>query len=349
MPYETVVLKTIEYLAIPSVVGYETHFLNYLKEDFENLGLAVERHQGILEISGGDLKAGLISAHADRHGLISIGNGQYAYAAEYIKESKYHEINNPSKATLKAICDRFEGEVVFSYEPQTGERLGEGVIESCEPCIDDGNSLFYVRGMDHMPADIPIGYARSAESDGEFLKGQIDNVVSLGVMYVLFQNGFQGTALISAEEEIGKSWVHITNWLNQKNIETQDMVILDTSPYRESAPVDSDIITLRNRDKSGIFNEVLTQKIKQRCTDMLLPFQFKDEYFLSMGLETKDLGSTELGRIVQNKNGRWSGATVQIPTTEYHTSYETTSRGCIESYYKLLQSILVTDPLFATP
>ena len=345
MPFETVVLKTIEYLAVPSVVGHEAHFMRYLKADFKKLGLTIENHDGVLEISGNKPLSLIISAHADRHGLISMGEGQYTYAAQHVKQEKYGEENNPSKATLKAVSERFEGEVVFAYDPETGDLLGEGEIESCAACMDNGDSIFYVRGMDPMPKNTPLAYGRSAVADGDNLKGQIDNVVSLGVIYVLFQNGFQGTALISTEEEIGKSWIHITGWLKKKQIETQEMIIIDTSPYREAAPVEGNVIVLRNRDKSAEFNNILVQKIKQRCTDLLLPFQMKDEYFLSQGLETKDLGSTELGRIVENTNNKWSGATVQIPTIEYHTSYETTSRGCIESYYALLHNILVSDPV----
>ena len=345
MPFETVTRKTIEYLAIPSVVGHEGVFIGHLKADFENLGLSVQKHDGILEISGNKPHSTIISAHADRHGLISIGKGKYAYAAEYVKEQKYGEQNKPTQKTLKAISERFEGETVYAYSPQTGDRLGEGVIESCNPSITDGDSIFYIRNMDPMSKNIPVGYARSAEEEDGYLKGQIDNVVSLGMIYVLFQNGFQGTALISVEEEIGKSWVHIQNWLEQHKIETQNLVILDTSPYRENDPVEQNKVVLRNRDKSAEFNPELTKYIKEKCKELSLPYQFKDEFFLSMGLQTEDLGSTELGRLIQNSDGKWSGATVQIPTTEYHTSYETTSRGCIESYYALLHNILVINPI----
>ncbi len=345
MPFETVSLKTVEYLSVPSVVGHEGHFFKYLKHDFEKLGLSVKEHQGILEISGSAPKSKIISAHVDRHGLISVGAGKYAYAAQYVKEEKYNEENNPTKKTLEAISDRFEGELVFAYDTQSGDRLGEGTIEDCEPCMANGDSIFHVRGMKDMPKNTPIGYARLAESDGEFLKGQIDNVVSLGVIYVLFQNGFQGTALLSAEEEIGKSWIHIQNWLESEQVETKELIIIDTSPYRETAPVERNMIVLRNRDKSAEFNKDLMHKIKSRCDALGMNYQIKDEYFLSQGLEIKDLGSTELGRLVQNAQGRWSGATVQIPTTEYHTSYETTSKGCIESFYALLQDILITDPV----
>ena len=345
MPYETVVLKTIEYLAVPSVVGHEQHFLNYLEDDFKNLGLTVTQHDGILEISGAKPNSNIISAHVDRHGLISLGTGEYVYAARHIRRYKYDEDSQPTLKTLNAISARFDDEMVFAYNPETGERLGEGMIKSCEPNVEDGGAQFTVEGMDAVAEDIPLAYARSARSNGKLLKGQIDNVVSLGVIYVLFQNGYQGTAILSCEEEIGKSWIHITKWLEAKKKETKDLIILDTSPYRETDQVNNNMIVLRNRDKSGMFNEELVQKIKMRCAFLSIPFQVKDEYFLEQGLDIPDLGSTELGRIIQNTEGRWSGATVQIPTIEYHTSYETTSRGCIESYYALLQNILVNDPI----
>ena len=345
MPFETAVAKTIEYLSLPSVVGHEQHFFRYLKQDFVKLGLTVTQHEGILEISGNVPRSNIISAHVDRHGLISMGGGQYAYAAQYVREEKYGEENEPSKKTLEAISDRFEGELMYAYDPQNGDRLGEGTIRSCDPCMDNGNSIFYVNGMKDMPENIPVGYARLAKQDGDIVKGQIDNVISLGVIYVLFQNGFQGTALLSAEEEIGKSWIHIQNWLEKEKIETQDLIILDTSPYREREPIDNNMVILRNRDKSAEFNPALVEKIKQRCKTLGLYYQVKDEYFLAQGLAIKDLGSTELGRLVQNSNGKFSGATVQIPTLEYHTSYETTTKGCIESYYSLLQNILITEPI----
>ncbi len=346
MPYETVVRKTIEYLAVPSVVGHERHFLNYLAKDFKDLGLQTKRHLGVLEVCGSDKPNGqIISAHIDRHGLISIGDGHYAYAAEYVKEEKYGEANNPSRATINAISSRFEGEDVFAYDTATGKKLGEGVITQCVPAVDNIDTIFTIDGMEDMPFDTPIAYARKARTEGEKLIGQIDNVVSIGIIYTLFQNGFKGTALLTCEEEIGKSWVHMKRWLKRNKIETKELIILDTSPYREEAPVEGCMVVLRNRDKSAEFNPKLMEKVKARATELLIPFQIKDEYFYSMGLETEDLGSTELGRLVFNSDGRWDGATIQIPTVEYHTSFERTSRNCIEHYYALLHNMLVLNPI----
>ncbi len=347
MPYDTVVAKTIEYLAVPSVVGHEKHFIQFLKNDFEKLGLTVTEHEGVLEVSGQEPHSTIISAHVDRHGLISMGESNYGYAAEYIKENKYDVNGTPTQKMMNAIGDRFNGEDVFAYDPETGEKLGEGQISRSGPNMIDDNCIFKVEGMETMPVNIPIGYARTAFSDGKYLKGQIDNVVSLGVIYVLFQNGFQGTALFTCEEEIGKSWVHITDWLENNKIESTELIILDTSPFRESSAVEESSVILRNRDKNAIFNKDITEKIKQRCEDKNIPFQFKDEYLIERGTSVKGLGSTELGRIIQKSEGRWSGATIQIPTTEYHTSYETTSRKCIETYYALLQNILVNERITA--
>jgi len=345
MPFETVVLKTIEYLKIPSVVGHEEFFLDYLKEDFSKLGLKVELKNGLLEISGDNPTQNIVTAHTDRHGLISIGNDRYAYAAQLIKEQKYGEVSSMTSQTLNAIQERFIGEDVLAYCPKTGHILETGTIMAAETDAKTGQSYFTINDMSIDNPDIPVGYARNAERRGDLLRGQIDNVLSLGIIYVLFQNGFSGTALLTAEEEIGKSWTYMKKWFEDNNLETKKLIVLDTSPYREKTPIQNNTIVLRNRDKSGVFNAQLLQQIKQRCADLSLSYQVKDEYFLSLGLSTKDLGSTELGRLVLETEGKWNGATIQIPTTEYHTSYETTSKGCIESYYRLLSNLLIENPL----
>ncbi len=346
MPYDTVVAKTIEYLAIPSVVGHEQHFIKFLIEDFEKLGLVVTKHNGLIEVSVAKPNNTIISAHIDRHGLISMGDGHYGYAAEYIKENKYNEDATPSRNMLNAIGERFDGEDVYAYESETGKTIGHGKISTQGPAIINDNCSFNIHGMDNMSVNTPIAYARTAHSDGTYLKGQIDNVVSLGIIYCLFQNGFQGRALLTCEEEIGKSWTFITDWLRANKIVTKNLLILDTSPYREVAPVEGAVIVLRNRDKSAIFNADLTQTIMNRCIETLIPYQFKDDYLTALGTDTSGLGSTELGRIIQNSDGKWSGATIQIPTTEYHTSYETTSRLCIENFYALLHNILIYRNIF---
>ena len=345
MPFETVVLKTIEYLKIPSVVGFESHFLNYLSNDFEKLGVTIKLYDGLLEVSGKEPQSHIISAHIDRHGLISRHDGYFTYAAETIRQEKYSEDNVATKKTLEAIQQRFVGEDMMAYDPNTGEIIGQGTIRKALIDETTNDHIFKIMDMPTLPEHIPVAYARNAESLDDHLKGQIDNVVSLGLIYVLFQNGFQGTALLTTEEEIGKSWGHIARWLDGNAVESQSLYIIDTSPYRETEPIDNHWVTLRQRDKSGVFNKELTKQIINRCDSLNLPYQIKDQYFLDQGLSIQDLGSTELGRLVMETNSRWNGCTIQVPTTEYHTSYETTSKGCIENVYRLLSEILIHNPL----
>ena len=54
----------------------------------------------------------------------------------------------------------------------------------------------------------------------------------------------------------------------------------------------------------------------------------------------ESLGKTELGRIIQHTDGRFNGATVQLPTTNYHTNHETTSELAVNNYYNALKAIL---------
>lgn len=318
--------------------------MDYLEEDFEALGLATDKYHRLLAVHGTEPLSAIVCAHIDRHGLISLGSEEYVYAAKYIKEISYQEDDQPSEEVLRQIIRRFEGERVFAYNPETGDKIGEGMIEAY-PKLIEGHAIFYVRAMMEIMDAVPLAYAREANMEGDYLKGQLDNVISLGTIYQLFKSGFQGTVLFATEEEIGKSWMHIASYLKKEKIETQDILVLDTSPFIDPKPVEEGHIIFRNRDSSEEFNTSLVLRLKERCKDLNLTYTFKDEFLLSEGKTVEELGSTELGRLVQYTKGRWSGATVQIPTLQYHTSSETTTVKAIENYYAFLYSALIEDQL----
>ena len=56
--------------------------------------------------------------------------------------------------------------------------------------------------------------------------------------------------------------------------------------------------------------------------------------------EPGELGKTELGRVIQHTGGRFNGATVQLPTTDYHSNHETTSELALSNYYEALKGLL---------
>jgi len=327
--------------------------MHLLKMQFEKLGCTVSAHEGVLAVHGKTPYSRIICAHIDRHGLISLGGNEFAYAAQYMKEIKYGEPNRSSYQELQDIMDRFEGEHVIAYDPETHEKTGEGFIESCLPSAETGNSVFRIKGLENIDLGTPVAYAREAKTENGLFKGQIDNVLCVATVYALFANGFNGTALLTCEEEIGKSWTFIAEYLKLFEIETSELLILDTSPYADSEPIDNGRIIFRNRDKSEFFNPNLTDRLIQRAAAMGQLYQIKDEYLLAEGKAQEQLGSTELGRLLQNEldqrgNPRWNGATIQIPTMMYHTSYETTSVLAIQNFYAYLENILIINPLEVT-
>ena len=342
---EIIIAKTMEYLSVPSVVGHEQFFMDRLKKDFESLGLRTVKHPGLLEVHGDRPQDAIVCAHIDRHGLISLGKGEYAYAAQFTREIKYGEANRASRKELEGLGKRFAGETVFAYDPKTGRHLGEGVIEVCHPLMLMGEALFFIQGMKAQRQGIPVAYARTAREQDGYLKGQIDNAISLGVLYALYKNGYRGTTLFSCEEEIGKSWTHLATHLKKSRIETKTLIVIDTSPFTDADPIDKGVVVLRNRDMSAKFNPALVSAMKTRCEVLEIPFQVKDEILLAKGKAVSQLGSTELGRLVHSSKKKWNGATVQIPTMMYHTSNETTSRLAIRNYFHFLKNILIDDPL----
>lgn len=342
----SIITKTIDYLAVPAVVGYENIFMEYLAKDFQDLGLNVIKADRYVSITGNSPNSAIICAHLDRHGLISLGQSEYVYAAQYIKEIKYGENNRLATEQIQSIADRFEGEMTYAYDPNTGNKLGEGRIESCNPCMAAGDALFYVQNMTGIEHGIPLAYARTARFENGQLKGQIDNAISLGIVYELFAQGFQGTALLTTEEEIGKSWIHIKEYLETNYIETKNLLVLDTSPYSNNPEaVENGHVIFRNRDMSEEFNPELVSALKKRAEDLGFIYQVKDEAMINAGRTQRQLGSTELGRLVQGTLGRWNGATIQIPTFMYHTSNETTTEVAIENYFAFLRNILIDDKL----
>ena len=342
---ETIAQKTIDYLNVPCIVGHEQYFLNYLMEEYQAMDLTAIRHEGLLEVYGSRPRSAIICAHIDRHGLISIGHGEYVYAAQYVKEIKYGQNNRASQKEIANITKRFEGEPVYAFDPQLGKKLGVGTIRTCDPEMLKGDALFEVEGLDGVELGFPLAYARTARVENGFLKGQIDNALSLSVVSALFANGFEGTALLTTEEEIGKSWTHLAAWLLENFVRTQDLIVLDTSPYNDPEAIEKGMLVFRNRDMNEKYSVALVQKLKQRADALKIPYQVKDEVMLASGKTVEQLGSTELGKLIQGTKHQWSGATVQVPTMMYHTSNETTSLSAINAFYGFLRNILMEQPL----
>lgn len=243
--------------------------------------------------------------------------------------------NSLSEQTFQQISQRYINQNVHAYEPFSGGYLGIGKITDAFLKEEINNLIFKIDGLNHLLPGTPIAFVDKLKQNGNLISAQLDNVLSAAIILYLYQHGFAGTAFFTAQEEAGKSWRFVHEWFKKNKISTDKLVVLDTSPYENREEADKQLVVLRNKDVNARFKSPLLKELKQFCKKNKISFSCKDKFIIEKnklrekdGLKPLSIGSTELGRIVMESNGQIQGATLQIPTTGYHTVDET---ACVES------------------
>jgi putative aminopeptidase FrvX len=327
----------------PSVVGAEHSFFRVLQRELEERGAKVTWYEGILVAQGKKPFSAMFSAHIDRHGLICTGPNEFQYAA-FVAGNRTDLLNNSvSEELMTKITERFSSEPVFAYEPWSGAYRGNGVIKNAYVCEYRNNLIFEIDGLQDVVAGTPIAFKDKLKiSDGR-LYGQLDNVLSAAVLIHLFSLGFEGTAFFTAEEEAGKSWRYLLEWFRRFGGSTNQLFVVDTSPFPDIEAANQQLLVLREKDANASFNKASTQLVEAICRENNISYIYKDKYvendnkrLVSQGEQPRSIGSTELGRIVAASNGLVDGTTIQIPSTGYHTMAESASWESIDAFIKLL-------------
>jgi putative aminopeptidase FrvX len=331
-------------IRVPSVIGAEHPFFMFIKRELEEMGVHVEYYDGVLVAKGENPEQGYISAHADRHGLICTGHNEFQYAAFVAKNQADLLGNSNSEELLKNFEMRFVKQRVQAYQPWSGTYLGIGTIKDAFLCQRRNNIIFTVEGFEHLFPGTPIAFMDKLVINDDLVSAQLDNVISVAVIIYLYQLGYQGTAFFTAGEEAGRSWRFLLEYFRRFDISTNELLVLDTSPYRTLEELSTLEIVLRNRDQNGYFRSPLKNRIKKIAIENQIKYHFKDAYLKNiMAQENKkgSLGVTELGRIIHATKGGIQGTTLQIPTIGYHTIEETTSINAIEKIMHILQEIYI--------
>jgi len=346
MSIQNIISKTREYLGVPAVVRFEQQFMNYLADDFNISGYGVEKQDKILVVrKKGIISPKIITAHIDRHGITVNDEGKFEYAAFNARKYYGDEIESPERV-FKKIGKAFIDETVYAYDKE-GKVLEEGQVKDSSYDFNVKDVFFEINGFGKLPTGTPIAYASSLTREEGNISSQIDNVISVAVAYQLVQDGFDGTLIFAAEEEIGRSWQYITNYLESQESASQEIITLDTTPYGNTRAVSEGLIVFRNKDENGEFNPDLVKRLRSVCDNQGIKYEMKDEVIeaknaqLPKDVEPEILGKTELGRIVQHTDSRFNGATIQLPTTEYHSNHETTSELALSNYYEALKKLLL--------
>lgn len=329
---------------VPSVVGAEHPFFMFVKRELEEIGVKIEYYDGVLVAKGKTPTSGYISAHADRNGLICTGPNEFQYAAFIAKNQADLTGKSNSEQLLHNFTMRFVDEKVQAYEQCSGTYLGIGTIKDAYLCPRRNNIIFQVEGFDFLNPGTPIAFMDKLEVGKGLVSAQLDNVLSAAVIIYLYNNGYQGTAFFTASEEAGKSWRFLLEWFRRHDVSTNELLVLDTSPYETLEDISKIDIVLRHKDANGYFRSPLKKKIKDIAKVYKIRYHYKDTYLknkMQANGKQGSVGTTELGRIINATKGRIQGTTLQIPTIGYHTVNETTSTKSIESIIQVLTKLYV--------
>ncbi len=327
----------------PSVVGAEHSFFRVLQRELEERGAFVTWYEGVLVAQGHKPDSLYLSAHCDRHGLICTGPDEFQYAA-FIAGMRSDLLGNSvDESMLRKIIDRFHKTDVFAYEPWSGTYLGKGSISQSYICELRHNLIFELEGLAHLQAGVPVAFTDKLVIADESIKGQLDNVLSVAALVYLFEQGFQGTAFFTAEEESGKSWRYLLEWFRRFGKDTNQLLVVDTSPFFDFEKAKEQDLVLRNKDANASFNTNMSKAIDKICNSHNISTLYKDSYLEGINLariEQGDmplsLGSTELGRIIHASNGLVDGTTLQVPTSGYHTMEESAPLASVNAFLRVL-------------
>lgn len=330
----------------PSVVGAEHAFFRLLARELEERGARVTWYEGLLVAQGSDPLRVMFSAHADRHGLMCTGPGEFQYAA-FIAGARSDLLGNSvSELMMRKVVDRFQGVPVYGYEPWTGAYLGRGHIHGAYICERRSNLIFEVDGLSHLVAGTPVALNDRLRVDTDTLMGQLDNLLGVAALVYLFELGFEGTAFFTAEEEAGKSWRYLLEWFRRFGNSTNQLIVVDTSPFPDMEAATAQHLVMRNKDANAAFNEDVTSRVAEICNRHDYTTMFKDVYveeknaaIVARGGNPVSLGSTELGRIVAASQGVVDGTTLQVPTTGYHTLEEAAPLASVAAFLDVLAAV----------
>jgi putative aminopeptidase FrvX len=325
----------------PSVVGVEDAFFRVLRRELDECPVTVTRYHGLLVAQGAEPDSAFLSAHVDRHGLLCTGPGEFQYAA-FIAGNR-GELNGDSisEQFMELIAGRFRDQRVQAHAPYAGTYLGQGRITESYICPRRKNLIFELDGLDFVQPGTPVSFVdRLKESDG-MISAQLDNVISVAMLIELIRLGFRGTAMFTAGEESGRSWRYAAEWFQRQDIQTDRLIVLDTSPFPEEE-IDAQEVVLRNQDANARFNPRMTQKLVDACERLKITYRFKDRYIEELNQSREkpsSLGRTELGRLIAATDAQLSGTTLQLPTFSYHTQTETASLKSVTAMMRLLQDL----------
>ncbi|WP_068139403.1 peptidase M42 [Roseimaritima ulvae] len=326
----------------PSVVGVEDSFFRVLRRELEEYKVTVSRYHGLLVVQGSQPDSLYLSAHVDRHGLLCTGPNEFQYAAFIAGNRGELTGDSISEQFMGLVAGRFRGQRVQAHVPYAGSYLGQGQIKESYVCPRRRNLIFEIEGLEFLQPGTPVSFLDRLQVSDQRISAQLDNVVSVAMLIELIRSGFQGTALFTAGEECGRSWRFAVEWFQRHDIQTDRLIVLDTSPFPTLDDLAEQDVVLRSKDSTAEFDAAVTEQLRAACEQLGIRYRLKDHYIEALN-QTREkrlsLGRTELGRVIAATEGQVRGTTLQLPTSSYHTAQETAELRSVDAMLRLLRQL----------
>lgn len=318
-----------DFLQIPSVTCYELPFLNYLDNKIKELGYeTILKNRYLVVKPKNNINSRYIfSAHIDRHGLIKNDEENIEYLAYYFKKKLNLTFKRDVPEFYLSCAQRHTKENISSYDVLSGNILNKFKTLRYNLNWKEKQVFFDLDKNSKKEDSIFMLNSNITVQENNFF-GQIDNVISAAVLYYLLEkNEFNQEIIFTTQEEIGKSFECILEY--SKHINNKKLIVLDTSPYENFENQNTGFLVLRKGDENGKFDLNLVQHIEDFLKNEEISFTYKPS----------SNGMTELGRISTESNGKINGTTLQLPSLNYHTTYETSTIKSLENYTKVIDKL----------
>lgn len=268
---------------------------------------------------------------------------------ENTKETLLKLERSGRKVFFESVGLRHTKEPIFSYDPKSGKRLNKFFTTRHHISIKD-KKVTYDTNKKIKSKDKIFSFDSKIIENKNLISAQIDNVISAAVLFTIMETiPVNQDILFTTREEIGESWKCIKEYYEKNDFvrpkridETHEdleinmnkkieLIVLDTSPYENLDLKQLGFLTLRHGDERGGFDEKVVEDIKKVIKKKKIPYDFKPN----------DTGNTELGKLTKETRGKINGATLQLPSTNYHTTYETTTKESLSNYYRVIRRLIL--------
>jgi len=208
--------------------------------------------------------------------------------------------------------------VYMKDDPYYYYRTGGSKTQSSLP-------YFLVVHADRVPNYNTAGnpaYVNTISSTGEFLTGQLDNIIGIAIARYLVEIRTPIDILFTTKEEVVKSTLQL--WEMCK-LSKKVPITIDIDIFNDVEDFKSGAVTLRFKDRNGQMLTALVKKLQKAASDNDIPFSFLDGEAI-----------VETGFLSKLEDGKFKGAHVGIPLINYHSDLETTNWNCVINAVKVL-------------